>query len=70
MLFTARVTANTNQALSHVPAEPGRREKSYTIEATGRHSAEVAAGQIALAELASEGLRPAGTLEVDLSRRN
>jgi hypothetical protein len=53
-----------------VPAEPGRREKSYTIEATGQHSAEVAAGQIALAELALEGLRPAGALQVDLSRRN
>ncbi len=70
MLFTARVTTNTSPALSHVPVKPGRRERSYTIEATGQHSAEVAAGQIAMTELASEGLRPTGALEVDLSRRN
>jgi hypothetical protein len=66
MLFSARVTASTSRALPDTSPAPGRREKSYLIEATGKHSAEVAAGQLALAELATEGLRPAGTLEIAL----
>jgi hypothetical protein len=69
MLFSARVTAAANPNLPEAPAPPGPRQKSYLIEATGERSAEVAAGQLALADLAQEGLRPAGALEVDLNPR-
>lgn len=69
MLYTARVSASTSQTLPDSAAPPGARERNYLIQATGPRAAEVAASQLALADLALEGLKPAGALEVDLNRR-